>query len=214
MGDSHLNEMKYLTHSFAPTDLAGEINTSAAASGLHPAINRALDALLAAQKPDGHWVYELEADATIPAEYVLMVHFLGEPADPALEAKKANYLRRIQNEDGGWPLFHAGASDVSASVKAYFALKMIGDDADAPHMQKAREAIHRFGGAENCNVFTRMLLALFGVIRWRAVPVMPVEIMLLPRWFPLHLSKVSYWTRTVVVPLLVLSALKPRARSP
>jgi squalene-hopene/tetraprenyl-beta-curcumene cyclase len=214
MGDSHLGEMKYFTHSFAPSDLAGESNNSVVVSGLHPAITRALNALLAAQKPDGHWVYELEADATIPAEYVLMVHFLGEPADTALEAKKANYLRRIQNVDGGWPLFHGGASDVSASVKAYFALKMIGDDPDAPHMQKARAAIHACGGAETCNVFTRMLLALFGVIRWRAVPVMPVEVMLLPRWFPLHLSKVSYWTRTVVVPLLVLSALKPRARNP
>jgi squalene-hopene/tetraprenyl-beta-curcumene cyclase len=214
MGDSHLGEMKYFAHSFAPTDLAGDTSSKVVTSGLHLAIDRALGALLSAQKPDGHWVYELEADATIPAEYVLMVHFLGDPVDTALEAKKANYLRRIQNADGGWPLFHDGASDVSASVKAYFALKMIGDDPDAPHMRKARAAIHACGGAENCNVFTRMLLALFGVIRWQAVPVMPVEIMLLPRWFPLHLSKVSYWTRTVVVPLLVLSALKPQACNP
>ena len=103
---------------------------------------------------------------------------------------------------------------MSASVKAYFALKMIGDSVDAPHMVRAREAIRARGGASRSNVFTRMMLALFDFIPWRAVPVMPVEIMLLPKWFPFHLDKVSYWSRTVLVPLLVLQALKPRARNP
>ena len=112
---------------------------------------------------------------------------------------------------GGWPLFHAGKSDISASVKAYFALKMIGDPVDAPHMVQARTWILERGGAANSNVFTRNLLALYGVIPWRGVPVMPVEIMLLPRWFSFHLDKVSYWARTVLVPLTVLNALKPRA---
>ena len=79
---------------------------------------------------------------------------------------------------------------------------------------RAREAILAHGGAEKSNVFTRIQLALFGAVPWRAVPVMPVEIMLLPRWFPFHLSKVSYWSRTVIVPLLVLMAKKPRARNP
>ena len=145
------------------------------------------------QQPDGHWVFELEADATIPAEYVLLRHYLGEPVDAELEAKIAVYLRRIQGKHGGWPLFHDGAFDMSASVKAYFALKMIGDSVDAPHMARAREAILSRGGAAHSNVFTRLLLALFGFMPWRAVPVMPVEIMLLPRWFPFHLDKISYW---------------------
>jgi squalene-hopene/tetraprenyl-beta-curcumene cyclase len=170
--------------------------------------------LLAQQQSDGHWVYELEADATIPAEYILMVHYLGETPDLVLEGKIANYLRRIQNADGGWPLFHAGASDVSASVKGYFALKMAGDDPEAEHMRRARAAIHAMGGAEASNVFTRTLLALYGVMPWQAVPMMPVEIMLLPEWFPFHLSKVSYWARTVIVPLLVLNSLRPQARNP
>ncbi len=78
-------------------------------------------------------------------------------------------------------------------MKAYFALKMIGDDPDAPHMRRAREAILARGGAAQSNVFTRILLSLFGVTPWRSVPVMPVEIMLLPRWFPFHLTKMSYW---------------------
>jgi squalene-hopene/tetraprenyl-beta-curcumene cyclase len=185
---------------------------------LDPALERrigaATDAILAEQKPDGHWVYELEADATIPAEYVLMVHYFAETPDLELERKIGVYLRRIQGVHGGWPLFHDGAFDMSASVKAYFALKMIGDDINADHMRRAREAILSRGGAVKSNVFTRALLSLYGVIRWNSVPVMPVEIMLLPKWFPFHIDKISYWARTVIVPLLVLQALKPKAINP
>ncbi len=176
-------------------------------------VTRAAVALTRHQKPDGHFVFELEADATIPAEYVLLEHFL-DRIDPALEAKIGVYLRAIQGVHGGWPLFHDGAFNISASVKAYFALKAIGDDPDAPHMRRARDAILAAGGAERTNVFTRAQLALFGQVPWRAVPVMPLEIMHLPLWFPFHLSKVSYWSRTVIVPLLVLMALRPTARNP
>ena len=180
---------------------------------LDVAITKATDALLTRQKTDGHWVFELEADATIPAEYVLLEHYL-DRIDSPLQAKIGVYLRRIQGEHGGWPLFHGGAFDMSASVKAYFALKAIGDSADAPHMVQARTAILARGGAARTNVFTRIQLALFGAVPWRATPAMPVEIMHLPRWFFFHLSKVSYWSRTVLVPLLVLMALRPRARNP
>jgi squalene-hopene/tetraprenyl-beta-curcumene cyclase len=176
-------------------------------------IDAATNALLARQHADGHFLFELEADATIPAEYVLLRHYLGEPVDAALEAGIAAYLRRIQGAHGGWPLFADGAFDMSATVKAYFALKMIGDLPQADHMRRAREAVRLRGGAERTNVFTRCLLALYGVVPWRAVPVMPVEIMLLPRWFPFHLDRISYWSRTVIVPLLVLMAKKPRARN-
>ena len=180
---------------------------------LDQAVRDSAAALAARQQGDGHWVFPLEADATIPAEYVLFLHYLDE-RDPDLEAKIGVYLRAIQEDHGGWPLFHGGALNVSASVKAYFALKAIGDDIEAPHMRRAREAILAHGGAAAANVFTRTLLALFGQVPWRAVPVMPVEIMLLPRWFPFHLDKVSYWSRTVIVPLLVLMATKPQARNP
>jgi squalene-hopene/tetraprenyl-beta-curcumene cyclase len=177
-------------------------------------IGAAASALLGLQHADGHFVFELEADATIPAEYVLMRHYLGEPANEALEGKIAAYLRRIQSSDGGWPLFHEGASNISASVKGYFALKMIGDPVDATHMTRARRCILASGGAGASNVFTRNLLALYGAIPWRSVPAVPVEIMLLPRWFPFHIDKISYWARTVLVPLTVLNALKPKARNP
>ncbi len=145
---------------------------------------------------------------------LLLRHYLAEPVDAELEAKIANYLRRIQNENGGWSLFYGHEFDMSASVKAYFALKMIGDSVDAPHMVRAREAMLSRGGAVKSNVFTRIMLAMFGVLTWRAVPMMPVEIMLLPRWFPFHLTKISYWARTVIVPLLVLMHKKPLARNP
>jgi squalene-hopene/tetraprenyl-beta-curcumene cyclase len=180
---------------------------------IEPHIEAATQALLASARPDGHWVFELEADATIPAEYVLLRHYLGEPVDSGLEAKIAVYLRRIQGAHGGWPLFRDGDVDVSATVKAYFALKTIGDPIDADHMRRARAAVLARGGAGRANVFTRIMLALFGFIPWRAVPVMPIEIMLLPKWFPFHLDKISYWSRTVIVPLLVLMAKKPRARN-
>jgi squalene-hopene/tetraprenyl-beta-curcumene cyclase len=182
-------------------------------------VNRAADAVMKAQRPDGHWVFELEADATIPAEFVLLKHYLAEPEDLDLEARIGRYLRRIQSLEGpgahgGWPLFHGGAFDISATVKAYFALKMIGDDIDAPHMARARKAILAKGGAQATNVFTRIQLALYGAGSWTAIPTMPVELILLPRWFPIHLSKMSYWARTVIVPLLVLQVKKPVARNP
>jgi squalene-hopene/tetraprenyl-beta-curcumene cyclase len=180
---------------------------------LDSAVQRAAAALLAHQREDGHFVFELEADATIPAEYVLLEHFL-DRIDAPLQQKIGVYLRAIQAEHGGWPLFHDGAFNLSCSVKAYYALKAIGDDPAAPHMRRAREAILAAGGAERSNVFTRAQLALFGQVPWRAVPVMPLEIMHLPLWFPFHLSKVSYWSRTVIVPLLVLMAKRPVARNP
>jgi squalene-hopene/tetraprenyl-beta-curcumene cyclase len=181
--------------------------------GLNDAIGRAAASLLSLQREDGHWVFELEADATIPAEYILLQHYLGTP-EPDLERRIARYLQSTQAEHDGWPLFHGGEFDLSATVKAYFALKAAGDPIDAPHMQRARAAILARGGASRCNVFTRILLALFGEVPWNAVPVMPVEIMLLPSWFPFHIDRISYWSRTVLVPLLVLMALRPKARNP
>jgi squalene-hopene/tetraprenyl-beta-curcumene cyclase len=194
-------------------DRPGPSSAVAERDGLAEVIAEARAGLKSWQRPDGHWVFELEADATIPAEYVLLEHFLGE-IDQALDDKIAAYLRAGQAEHGGWPLYAGGDLDISATVKAYFALKLIGDDPEAPHMTRARAALLARGGAVRCNVFTRITLALFGQVPWRAVPVMPVEIMLLPRWFPFHIDKVSYWSRTVIVPLLILMALKPRARNP
>jgi len=159
-------------------------------------------------------VFELEADSTIPAEYVLLDALAGRNARPSARRQDRRVSAPQQGENGGWPLFEGGRFNISASVKAYFALKMIGDDPGAPHMVRAREAILAHGGAARTNVFTRTLLALYGAIPWRKRAVMPVEILLLPRWFPFHIAKISYWGRTVLVPLTVLNALRPLARNP
>jgi squalene-hopene/tetraprenyl-beta-curcumene cyclase len=187
-------------------DGAGQISSAL----LNERISRAAEALFARQNADGHFCFVLEGDATLPSEYVLFVHFLGEKENPELERKLANYLLRTQGTHGGWALFQDGPFNMSASVKAYFALKMIGHDITAPPMVRAREAILAHGGAAQSNVFTRALLALYRQIPWRGVPVMPIEIMLLPRWFPFHLDKISYWARTTLVPLMVLMALRPQ----
>ena len=171
------------------------------------------EALWAMQQPDGHIVFELEADCTIPAEYVLLQHFLGR-IDTGREERIARYLMRVQNADGSWPLFHDGSGNISATVKGYWALKLIGHNIDAPHMARARSWLRGQGGAARANVFTRIAMALFGQVPWRAVPVMPVEAMMLPRWFPFHLSKIAYWSRTVMVPLLVLYAKRAKAENP
>lgn len=177
------------------------------------AIDQGLRALVQRQHPDGHLVFDLEADATIPAEYILLNHFLDE-TEPDLEAQLCDYIRSIQGDHGGWPLFYGGDLDLSCSVKAYYALKIGGDDPQAKHMQRAREAILDAGGAERSNVFTRYQLALYGEVPWAATPVMPVELMLLPDWFPVTIWRMSYWSRTVIAPLLIIAALKPKAVNP
>lgn len=182
---------------------------------LDQAIIRARTALLEQQQPDGHWCFPLEADCTIPAEYILMMHFMGD-VDSEVERRIANFLRAQQVIDGhgGWPLYYGGDFDMSCSVKTYYALKLAGDSPEAPHMMQARTAILERGGAARSNVFTRLLLAMYQQIPWRGVPLVPVEIILFPRWFPFHLSKVAYWSRTVVVPLSILCSLKAKAVNP
>ncbi|MDB6144167.1 MAG: squalene-hopene cyclase [Pseudomonas sp.] len=179
---------------------------------LNPAIERARAALLARQGPDGHWCFELESDCTITAEYILMMHFTDE-IDELLQEKMARYLRATQvlDDHGGWSQYVGGAMDLSCTVKAYYALKAAGDDPEAAHMGRARDAVLALGGAAKCNVFTRILLAMFEQVPWRAVPYLPVELMLLPRWAPIHIEKTSYWARTTLVPLTILCTLKARA---
>jgi squalene-hopene/tetraprenyl-beta-curcumene cyclase len=193
--------------------VAHSLTKTTVASALDGAVADARDALIARQSSQGYWLFELEADCTIPAEYIMMMHFLDE-IDAALEKKLAAYLRLHQAEHGGWPLYHGGDFNMSCTVKAYYALKLVGDDPEAPHMARARATILEHGGAARANVFTRIALALFGQLPWRGVPYIPVEIMLLPKWFPFHLDKVAYWSRTVMVPLFILCTRKPVAKNP
>jgi squalene-hopene/tetraprenyl-beta-curcumene cyclase len=200
-------------HNVAENNASSSEAIQSKAYNLDNAILQAQEKLLSLQHADGYWVFELEADCTIPSEYIMMMHYLGE-IDETLQAKIAIYLRSRQSADGSYPLYTGGNGEISCSVKVYYALKMAGDDIHAPHMSKLREWILAQGGAAKANVFTRIALATFEQVPWRAVPYIPVEIMLFPKWFPFHLDKVSYWSRTVMVPLFILYAKKATAKNP
>ncbi len=197
--------------SHSPASSATPIHSKA--YNLDNAIQHAQNKLLSLQNDAGYWVFELEADCTIPAEYIMMMHYLGD-IDETLQAKIAVYLRSRQSADGSYPFYTGGEGDISGSVKVYYALKMSGDDINAPHMTKLREWILAQGGAAKANVFTRIALATFEQLPWRGVPYIPVEIMLFPKWFPFHLDKVSYWSRTVMIPLFIICTLKAKAKNP
>lgn len=192
---------------------AEESSSKITSAYLDDAIQAAKNKLLEQQHDDGHWVYELEADCTIPAEYILMNHFVDE-VDDETELKIAQYLRDQQNDEGGWSLYPGGDFDISCSVKSYYALKIVGDDPHEEHMIRAKNMILNHGGAANSNVFTRILMALFEQVPWRATPFIPAEVIILPKWFPFHINKVSYWSRTVMVPLFILCTMKPAAVNP
>ena len=179
-----------------------------ASDPIQGAMNRSAHALSERQAKDGHWLFELEADVTIPAEYLFLQYFMRK-IDRNREQKIGKYLRRRQHENGSWGLYEGGPGDISATVKAYFALKLAGDSPSEPHMVRTRNWVRANGGAEAVNVFTRITLAIFGQIPWRTVPAMPVEIMYLPKWWFFNLTKVSYWSRCVIVPLLIIFAKRP-----
>jgi squalene-hopene/tetraprenyl-beta-curcumene cyclase len=162
---------------------------------------------------EGYWVAELEADTTLTSEYLLLRRFL-DRVDPERERKAVYYLRAMQLPDGGWPIFYGGPSEISASVKAYFALKLSGVAADEPFMLRARDRILAMGGVVCTNVFTKITLALFEQYDWKGVPSMPPEIMLLPKRFYFSIYAISYWSRTVLIPLLVVFANQPVCRIP
>ncbi len=168
--------------------------------------------MLDKQQEKGYWQYELESDSSISTQYILMMYFMDD-VDEILQHKVAQYLRSQQTDNGSFTLFPGGPGDVSLTTKAYFVLKLSGDSEEEKHMEKARNFVLSQGGAAKCNVLTRILLATFGQLPWRGTPFIPVEIMSLPKWFPMNIYSLSYWARTVIVPLSILSTLKPKAKN-
>lgn len=184
------------------------------------ALDRAIGALRGLQNEDGHWRGELEGDSILQSEYLLMKWILGQEQAPMADGRDGavvlgritSHLRRQQRPDGGWGQYPGSGVDLSATVKGYFALKLAGDDPEAPHMRRAREVVHRMGGAERANTFTRFYLACLGQVPWSAVPAIPPEIVDLPRWSYFHLTKLSAWTRTMILPLSLVVTLRPERR--
>src|SRR5215475_5423982 len=177
------------------------------------AVKEAQQHLLKIQNPDGHWCGELEGDTILESEYVLTMHFIGRSASDRVR-KAGNYIRKKQLVEGGWAIYEGGPPEVSASAKAYFVLKLLGDDPQAPHMVRAREMIRSLGGLDATNSFTRIYLAIFGQYPWDRCPAVPPEIILLPKWSPFNLYEMSAWTRGIVVPLAVMWAKRPHCPVP
>jgi len=180
----------------------------------------ALAALKSLQRADGHWCAELEGDSILQSEYLLMKWILAQERQPMADGRDGpetlgriiTYLRAQQRPDGGWGQYPGSGIDLSATVKAYFCLKLHGDSPDAPHMRRAREVIRSMGGAERCNSFTNFYLAALGQISWNAVPAIPPEIVWLPKWFYFHIDRMSAWSRTMVLPLAIVATLRPTRR--
>ena len=183
------------------------------AERLENSIERGANHLLSLQTEEGFWQGELEADSTLESDYIYYLYVLGK-ADPERIAKLANYVRRRQLPDGGWNIYPGGPSELNATCKAYFALKLAGDATDTPHMASARQTVLRLGGLERSNSYIRFYLALVGAVGWELVPAIPPELMLLPNWFYINIYEFSSWTRGIVVPMMILSALRPDFRLP
>jgi squalene-hopene/tetraprenyl-beta-curcumene cyclase len=185
-----------------------EQSYSASDAEISEAIRRAQENLLRQQKTDGHWCGELIVDSTLCSDYVLFMHWCGE-VDGRLQQQCVRHILKRQLPDGGWNIYHGGPSEINASVKAYFALKLAGCSADAPFMQEARANIMRLGGIPQMNTFSKLYLALLGQFPWKYLPTIPVEMVLLPSWAPFHMHKMSSWSRAMLVPLAIINHFKP-----
>lgn len=184
----------------------GPIEVPPGQAGVGDAIARAHEHFWKSQEPDGHWVFPLEADATITAEYVIYRRCMGLPVGER-DRLAVELLLATQREDGGWSRYEGAPSHLSLTVEAYFALKLVGHCPDDAALAKARAFILASGGVANVGVFTRIWLSYFGEFPDRGIPATPVEILLLPDRFPLSIYEMSSWARCTLVPLTILQAL-------
>src|ERR1051325_5271043 len=182
-------------------------------SRVGPAVEAARKFLFSEQHEDGYWCGELEADTTLESDYILLHRLLGT-ADERKVAKAARWVLDHQNEDGGWAIYEGGPSNVSATVKAYFGLKLAGFDKDHPALVKARQRIFALGGVTEINTFTKIYLCFFGQYDYDAVPAVPPEIVLFPNWFWFNIYEISSWSRAILVPLSICYAKKPFKKIP
>ncbi|MBX7223818.1 MAG: squalene--hopene cyclase [Blastocatellia bacterium] len=171
-------------------------------------LDQAVEYMLSIQHPDGYWWAELEANVTLTAEYVMLHRILGTEAGRPLH-KVAKYFLDHQREHGGWELFWGDGGELSTTVEAYFALKMLGYSPDHPSMQAARKFVLARGGITKCRIFTKLHLALFGAYPWEGIPALPPWIMELPEWFPFTIYEMASWARSSTVPLLIVCDKKP-----
>jgi squalene-hopene/tetraprenyl-beta-curcumene cyclase len=186
---------------------------SAEDAEISQAINRAQENLLRQQRPDGHWCGELLVDSTLCSDFVLFMHWVGE-VDEQMQQRCVRHILKRQLPDGGWNIYHGGPSEINASVKGYFALKLAGYSPDLPFMEEARANILRLGGIPRMNTFSKLYLALLGQFPWKYLPTIPVEMVLLPKWALFNIYKMSSWSRAMLVPLAIINHFKPTRELP
>ena len=177
------------------------------------AIASAREFLLGQQHPEGYWCGELEADTTLESDYIMLHTLLGTGDEGRMQRALQEILRH-QNEDGGWSIYRGGPSNISATVKAYFAFKLMGWSPEHPVLARAREWTLAHGGAVEINTYTKLYLCFFGQYDYNAVPAIPPEIVLFPRWFYFNIYEISSWSRTILVPLSIAYAKKPFKKIP
>ncbi len=197
------------THSAVPR--FGRIDADLA--DVESALHRSREHVLSLQHPDGYWSGELEADSMLEADYIFL-HVLLDSGDPGRLHRAFVEMMRYQNDDGSWSIYPGGPGNISLSVKCYFSAKLMGIGADDPRLIKCREWILTHGGVTACNTFTKMYLCALGQYDYDAVPAIPPEIVLFPKWFYFNIYEISAWSRSILVPLAIIYAKKPFKKIP
>ena len=192
--------------------LGGQVTASETSSShrqsLETTIERSQNYLLREQKPEGYWVGELMVDSTLVSDMVAYHHWDGS-VDPAWQRKAVNHIFSMQLPDGGWNIYHGGPSEVNATIKAYLALKLAGVSVTDPRMLKAREVALNLGGVPRMNTFSKLYLALLGLVGWNHVPTIPSEVILIGKWFHVNFWEMSNWSRAMIVPLAIINHFRP-----
>jgi squalene-hopene/tetraprenyl-beta-curcumene cyclase len=197
------------THAAAPR--FGRLDADMA--DVESAISRSTEFLLSQQHPEGYWCGELEADAMLEADYIYL-HTVLESGDPGRMKRALAEILRYQNEDGSWSIYPGGPGNISLSVKCYLSAKLLGIGADDPRLVKCREWVLAHGGVVECNTFTKVYLCSLGQYDYDAVPAIPPEIVLFPKWFYFNIYEISSWSRGILVPLAIMYARKPFKKVP
>lgn len=185
----------------------------AALEAVEAAVARARDYIFSIQHPEGYWCGELEADSMLEADYIFVHRFLGTGDEGKLQRALTEMLR-FQNDDGSWSIYPGGPGNISLTVKCYFGCKLMGMTADEPILVKAREWVLAHGGVVECNTFTKIYLCALGQYEYDAVPAVPPEIVLFPKWFYFNIYEISSWSRAILVPLSIAYAKKPFKKIP
>ena len=175
---------------------------------LEAAIARSQSYLLSEQKPEGYWVGELLVDVTLVADMVVFYHWWGK-VDAEFERKAINHMFGKQLPDGGWNIYPNGPAEVNATIKAYLALKLAGVPVNDPRMLRARAMVNALGGVPRMNTFSKLYLALIGLVRWSHVPTIPCEVLLIGKWFHVNFWEMSNWSRAMLIPLAIINHFRP-----